>query len=225
MIRFSCPRCKSVLDSPDQQAGNKIECPKCQQRLQIPLPPRNKTVLGELVLESPTLTQAVPVQQQVATAAPAIPASAHSQAWFDANLRPAAAAVPPIQASEPPPLPPMTQPEPFDFNAPGGVPPPLPRAVPNHQGVAGAVLAGPPPQAIPSSTAVDVFDESFRGPLILAEGIVSVTLAVFGILFYWAFPCVCWIVEPIALVVGIRATVQGGNDSIYETVVNLGFFC
>lgn len=49
MIRFSCPRCKSILECPDQQAGDKIACPKCQQRLQIPLPPTNKTVLAPLV--------------------------------------------------------------------------------------------------------------------------------------------------------------------------------
>lgn len=46
MIRFACPRCKSVLEAPDRKAGSKVACPKCQQRLQIPVPPpRNKTIL------------------------------------------------------------------------------------------------------------------------------------------------------------------------------------
>src|SRR5262245_56092996 len=55
MIRFVCPACESVLESPDHKAGKKITCPKrgCGQRLQIPgaavLQARNKTVLGSLV--------------------------------------------------------------------------------------------------------------------------------------------------------------------------------
>ena len=44
MIRFSCPRCNSVLQAPDHRAGSKTACPKCQQRLQIPVPPPNKPV-------------------------------------------------------------------------------------------------------------------------------------------------------------------------------------
>src|SRR5436190_6193084 len=48
MIRFNCPRCSTTLEAPDHGAGSKIECPKCQQRLQIPLPPPNKTILAPL---------------------------------------------------------------------------------------------------------------------------------------------------------------------------------
>lgn len=55
MIRFECPNCGSLLESPDHKAGKKVECPKpgCKQRLQIPAravpTARNKTVLGSLV--------------------------------------------------------------------------------------------------------------------------------------------------------------------------------
>lgn len=50
MIRFACPRCKSVLKAPDRKAGSKVACPKCQQRLQIPiLPPQNKTIMAPFV--------------------------------------------------------------------------------------------------------------------------------------------------------------------------------
>src|SRR5207249_3839231 len=42
MIRFSCPRCKAVLESPDESAGAALTCP-CGQRLEIPTP-RPKTV-------------------------------------------------------------------------------------------------------------------------------------------------------------------------------------
>jgi hypothetical protein len=45
-IRYSCPRCKAVLEAPDDRVGEKLNCPKCQQRLQNPAPPPNKTVLG-----------------------------------------------------------------------------------------------------------------------------------------------------------------------------------
>lgn len=58
MIRFLCPHCSSLLESPDHKAGKKVTCPKpgCGQRLQIPAIPaqavpaaRNRTVLGSLV--------------------------------------------------------------------------------------------------------------------------------------------------------------------------------
>ena len=35
MTDFACPRCKTVLKAPDEKAGEKIACPKCQQRLQF----------------------------------------------------------------------------------------------------------------------------------------------------------------------------------------------
>jgi|GEM_PF-6643700 len=53
MIRFACPRCKSVLKAQDKLAGSKVACPKCQQRLLIPTPPPNKTVLAPLVGHQP----------------------------------------------------------------------------------------------------------------------------------------------------------------------------
>ncbi len=55
MIRFVCPTCKCLLDSPDHKAGKKVTCPntKCRQRLQVPALTapiaRNRTVLGSLV--------------------------------------------------------------------------------------------------------------------------------------------------------------------------------
>ena len=63
MIRYKCPRCKSILESPDAKAGDKVACPKCQQRLQIPMPLRDKTMLAPLVSPPPTSPrpQAIPV--------------------------------------------------------------------------------------------------------------------------------------------------------------------
>lgn len=41
-LRFRCPGCQEVLQSPPQYAGRKVKCSKCSQLLQIPnLPPHN----------------------------------------------------------------------------------------------------------------------------------------------------------------------------------------
>src|SRR5712692_8586787 len=84
MLRFMCPRCKSILESPEQKAGDKVSCPKCQQRLQVPIPALSKTVLAPLVvapqispclagqgsqvnlepIETPSPPQAIPVHQK-----------------------------------------------------------------------------------------------------------------------------------------------------------------
>jgi hypothetical protein len=57
MIRFTCPRCKSVLSAPGNRGGTKTHCPKCQQRLQVPMPPANKTILPPLMEHRPTTLQ------------------------------------------------------------------------------------------------------------------------------------------------------------------------
>jgi hypothetical protein len=62
MIRFSCPACKCVLESPDHKAKLKINCPKCGQRLQIPSP-ANKTVLGVPLQPNKTVLGA-PLEEQ-----------------------------------------------------------------------------------------------------------------------------------------------------------------
>jgi len=52
MIRYTCVQCKRTLESPVSFAGRKLNCPSCNQRLQIPQPsasaaaPVNKTVLA-----------------------------------------------------------------------------------------------------------------------------------------------------------------------------------
>jgi DNA-directed RNA polymerase subunit RPC12/RpoP len=52
MMRFSCPTCQKVLKAPADEAGRKIHCPRCGQRLEIPPPPQpvNHTVLAHPVL-------------------------------------------------------------------------------------------------------------------------------------------------------------------------------
>ena len=47
-ITFACPICKTSYTVNDLDAGKKSDCKVCGQRLQVPAPPRVKTVLGEL---------------------------------------------------------------------------------------------------------------------------------------------------------------------------------
>ncbi len=62
-IRYSCPRCQKSLESPASFAGQKLNCPACGQRLQIPqpatppAPPLNKTILAT---EEPVATATAP---------------------------------------------------------------------------------------------------------------------------------------------------------------------
>jgi DNA-directed RNA polymerase subunit RPC12/RpoP len=52
MIYYTCPRCKRALESPASFGGQKLNCPGCNQRLQIPQPSTppapalNKTILA-----------------------------------------------------------------------------------------------------------------------------------------------------------------------------------
>ena len=56
MIRYVCPACNSILESPDRKIGDKINCPKCSQRVQVPNPSKNKTVLGKLLPGNETIS-------------------------------------------------------------------------------------------------------------------------------------------------------------------------
>jgi HEAT repeat protein len=49
MIRFQCPTCRNPIALTPDHAGQKIPCPQCGQRLQVPQAPAGlaKTVLGE----------------------------------------------------------------------------------------------------------------------------------------------------------------------------------
>jgi hypothetical protein len=43
-FRYSCPRCRTVLQCEDRAAGSKHPCPTCGRRLRVPAPPVNKTM-------------------------------------------------------------------------------------------------------------------------------------------------------------------------------------
>src|SRR5438874_13246853 len=68
MIRFGCPSCKTVLSTPPEQAGTKVGCPRCGQRLLVPQPPPpNKPLLGALLAP-----EGEPPAPRPATAAPQV---------------------------------------------------------------------------------------------------------------------------------------------------------
>lgn len=48
MIAFSCPRCNHGVTRHESEAGSKVACPSCGQRLQVPQSPHDKTLLGQL---------------------------------------------------------------------------------------------------------------------------------------------------------------------------------
>ncbi len=48
-IRFACPKCKTAYTVNEHNAGKKSDCKVCGQRLQVPAPPRSKTILGEVL--------------------------------------------------------------------------------------------------------------------------------------------------------------------------------
>src|SRR5262249_17765183 len=52
MIRFRCPSCQKVLKAPESGAGRKVSCPRCGQRVQIPLPLTEQDVLSDPIGES-----------------------------------------------------------------------------------------------------------------------------------------------------------------------------
>ncbi|MBI1833027.1 MAG: hypothetical protein HYR84_16425 [Planctomycetes bacterium] len=45
-LRFVCPKCRAVMSAPVEKAGEKINCLKCGQRLQIPPAQHAKTILA-----------------------------------------------------------------------------------------------------------------------------------------------------------------------------------
>jgi DNA-directed RNA polymerase subunit RPC12/RpoP len=97
MIRYTCPRCKKSLESPASFAGQKLNCPGCNQRLQIPQPstppppPVNKTILAT---EEPPATAPAPA----ASPSPRHPAPV-AEAPLD--VLPVVEAAPPRRDSEP----------------------------------------------------------------------------------------------------------------------------
>jgi DNA-directed RNA polymerase subunit M/transcription elongation factor TFIIS len=38
MIRYTCPACKTLLESPDHKVGTKVACPTCEEKLRVPMP-------------------------------------------------------------------------------------------------------------------------------------------------------------------------------------------
>src|SRR4029078_10714068 len=85
VIRYTCPRCKKALESRARFAGQKLNCPDCNQRLQIPKPaapppppPINRTVLALEEPQPPVAGQPVNVPAPVVPPIPLRPATTPS---------------------------------------------------------------------------------------------------------------------------------------------------
>src|SRR5579859_3105691 len=61
LFRFFCPVCNHGYDVPHADSRKKFPCQKCGQRIQVPIPAQNRTVLGMLPEEIVT-TQAVDLE-------------------------------------------------------------------------------------------------------------------------------------------------------------------
>src|SRR5262245_55486520 len=84
LIRFRCTTCNTVMEAPLERGGDKINCLKCGQRLQIPSPKHAQTVLAA-DLTSPDSFSVTPIPVAQAPVAPPLPTAV-----------PLAAAEPPI---------------------------------------------------------------------------------------------------------------------------------
>jgi DNA-directed RNA polymerase subunit M/transcription elongation factor TFIIS len=63
VITFRCPRCKNVLTRDDPDAGSKLECPSCGQRLQVPRPSADDVLIGQWVPPDPADEEVVAAGQ------------------------------------------------------------------------------------------------------------------------------------------------------------------
>src|SRR5262245_3940001 len=69
LIRFRCTTCNTVMEAPLGRGGDKINCLKCGQRLQIPSPKHAQTVLATDL----TAPESVPIPVAHAHIAPPLP--------------------------------------------------------------------------------------------------------------------------------------------------------
>jgi HEAT repeat protein/S1-C subfamily serine protease len=53
MIEFSCPKCRTVLETSPQQAGKVIKCPECGTGLKVPMPKKAPTAQETGIKQSP----------------------------------------------------------------------------------------------------------------------------------------------------------------------------
>src|SRR5437899_1437408 len=85
MIRFACPTCKKVYKAPDEHAGRKTVCKKCDAVVIIPTQPVREMVYGVPLPPEPATDQttAAPVEQESQTAPKNAPPSPPIARPFD----------------------------------------------------------------------------------------------------------------------------------------------
>src|SRR5262245_60975206 len=71
---YHCPACRNLLEANHQEAGQKVQCPTCAQKIRIPPPPsraNEKTILGEV--DEIVATESALEAQEVEEVAPEKP--------------------------------------------------------------------------------------------------------------------------------------------------------
>ncbi len=69
MIRFSCPFCKSAVESPERHADAEAACGNCWRRIRVPPLPLSKTVLGLPVPTHQSAAASTPLPRALARSA------------------------------------------------------------------------------------------------------------------------------------------------------------
>lgn len=84
MVTFRCPTCQNHLQAQETEAGNKLSCSHCGQRLKVPGSlPVNKTVLGEWAGGNAIATSPLPPVPTAPSKAPLPPAiPPPNVSWF-----------------------------------------------------------------------------------------------------------------------------------------------
>jgi len=128
-INFRCARCQHSLTRKDSEAGTKVQCPACNQKLLVPTPPRlaDKTMLGVLQPAPDPRTMLGQLSSSPPASTTPSPAQAHSPALPVAqpSITPAlpvaqpsiTPALPVAQLHTPASQPASTDQEPWSFDA------------------------------------------------------------------------------------------------------------
>lgn len=97
MIRFACPRCKSILVQPDSGAGTAFACPSCGQRLHVPTVAKanDNPASTPVATQQPPPASLTPPTVALSSAAPSEPSSLPPKAALPARAGP-----PPLDTSQ-----------------------------------------------------------------------------------------------------------------------------
>jgi len=176
-IEFTCPRCQTAIQVPDESAGKKGRCPNCQGKVRVPTPP-----LPEIEFRCPQCAVAIRVPGQIAGRKIRCP---HCQV----KLRVPAVAAPPVETFAAAPTAPGPAPADSVADEPAGFPTHVADNVPSAADQSVPNLA---PALGLTSTAGPTVSKTLRrrqksslGALVVPFVCLSLLSAI-GVWFFWA---------------------------------------